>query len=65
VQIVSALGDQNNFETLIQHYNIRSNTTTMSLRQVNGDQIEIENGYEKVILYYFKDNQTKRSITYP
>ena len=65
IQIVSALWDQNNFETLIQHYNVRSGITTMSLRQVNGDQVEIENGYEKIILYYFKDNQSKRSITYP
>jgi len=65
VQIVKALGDQNNYETLIQHFDIRSQSTTMSLRQINSDQVEIENGYEKVLLYYFKDNDSKRSLTYP
>lgn len=65
VQIVKALWDKNNYETLIQHFDIRSQSTTMSLRQINSDQVEIENWYEKVLLYYFKDNDSKRSLTYP
>ncbi len=65
VQIVKATGDVKNYETLIQHFDIRSQRNTMSLRQINGEQIEIENGSEKVILYYYKNNQSRRNVVYP
>ena len=65
IQIVKATWDQDDFETLIQHYDIRAKRNSMWLRQVNGDQVEIENGYEKIILYYYKNNESTRSITFP
>jgi len=65
VQVVKATGDIHNYETLIQHYDIRSQRNTMSLRQINGEQIEIENGYEKTILYYYKNNESRRNVVFP
>jgi len=65
VQIVKATWDSKNYETLIQHFDIRSQRNTMSLRQINGEQVEIENGSQKVILYYYKNNESRRSVVYP
>jgi hypothetical protein len=65
LQILSAYGDVSFFETLVQHFDVRAGRNTMSLREVNKDQIEIENGYEKLILYYYKDNESKRNINHP
>ncbi len=64
-QIVKATWDTKDFETLIQHYDVRAWRNTLSLRQINGDQIEIENGYEKMILYYYKANESKRNVSFP
>gem|GEM_PF-4522593 len=50
---------------MIQHFDIRSQRNTMSLRQINGEQVEIENGSQKVILYYYKNNESRRSVVYP
>lgn len=65
LQILKAIGDETEFETLVQHYDIRTKKNTMGLRQVNWDQIEIENWYEKIIVYFYKDNTNKRSISFP
>lgn len=65
LQIVGAFWDKHDFETTIEHYDIRSQRSSMSLRQINHEQLEIQNGYEKLILYYFKDWESRRQVVYP
>ncbi len=65
LQIVKATWDIQNYETLIQHYDVRNQRNTMSLRQINWEQVEIENWYEKLIVYYYKQNESIRRTLFP